>query len=242
MRYAIISDIHGNLGALEQVLRRIEAEKCDKIVCLGDLVGYGPFPNECVRRVKEAAEIVILGNHDDAVIGRTDTIYFNVYAKFAIEWTRTEIQHDVMSTLENLASTGKIEDCLLVHASPFRPLEWNYVFDLKDAKQNFDSFEEQICFIGHSHIPVVFSTNRSGEIFRERVASVKVKKGYQHIINVGSVGQPRDGNPNACFAIYDNSAGKVTIIRQEYGITNTQIAMYEKNLPDYLIKRLQHGL
>lgn len=239
MKFAIISDIHSNLAALQSVLKRAEELKCDDIVCLGDIVGYGPYPNECCKIVQETTKLTVVGNHDHASIGYTDIDYFNKFAKEAIIWTSQVLNENNKEYLKSLPSFLRIENIFCVHASPTTPLEWNYIISLYDAIDNFNSFEEKICFIGHSHVPVAYSYEEIPSY--ETSEKIQLLDGFRYIINVGSVGQPRDRNPNACFGIYDNDLNLFQLQRVAYDIRATQKAMRNANLPEFLVERLLFG-
>lgn len=241
VKYAIISDIHGNLAALNAVRDCITEENCDKIICLGDLVGYGPFPNECIQIVKKCADVLILGNHDAAAIGTTDTTYFNNYAKEAIDWTTEVLSTSNRSLLKELKLTAEIEEALFVHASPFQPEEWNYILTPSLAQLNFKYFEHQLCFIGHSHVPLSYSLTAKNIVRSCKDSSLELEAANRYIINVGSVGQPRDGNPDAAFLIYDSESSRIQLKRVSYDIDATQQAMSEARLPAFLIQRLKLG-
>lgn len=241
MKYAIISDIHSNLNAFEHVLKRIEEIECDKIICLGDIVGYGPFPNECCNLVQKQSEFCIMGNHDHAAIGLTSTTYFNQYARTAIEWTSAELNDGNLEFLRHLPVQEEIENLLFVHATPRKPLEWNYIFSLYEAHRNFEHFEQHACFIGHSHVPAIFM-HEEGEIpSLEQTEKIWLVSNARYIINVGSVGQPRDNDPRASFGVFDTDTGLFELERVNYDVQKTQKAMSEKNLPLYLIERIAHG-
>jgi len=241
MKYAIISDIHGNLAALNNVIQRIEELECDRIVCLGDIVGYGPFPNECCDIIQQKADICIIGNHDHAAIGRTSTEYFNKFATSAIWWTVEQLTAENKKYLEQLPEKVEENDLLFVHAAPIDPLRWNYILSLYDAEDNFHAFEQKACFIGHSHVPVLYSYEDGEFPAYEPGPKIRLFDGFRYIINVGSVGQPRDKNPDACFALYDLETNTCQLERVAYDVRETQAAMEEKELPAFLVERLALG-
>ncbi|MEK6678314.1 MAG: metallophosphoesterase family protein [Nitrospirota bacterium] len=243
MRYAIISDIHSNLEAFDAVEKDLQKEGADKIFFLGDVVGYGPNPNECIERLRELTDIVVAGNHDYAVIGYTDISYFNKYAKAAIEWTEMKLKAENAEYLKRMPLvTPEIENMTLVHATPNKPHEWNYITTLFDALENFNFFKQQICFIGHSHQPVIIALGNDKRCYVERGESVAITADARYIINIGSVGQPRDGNPDSAYAIYDTDEKSVRIKRLSYDIKKVQAKMRDERLPAYLIHRLEEGL
>lgn len=240
MRYAIISDVHSNLEAFKVVLSELEKESVGGILFLGDIIGYGPDPNECTKKIKEVTNKVLVGNHDHAAVGLTDVSYFNPYAREAIEWTMEELAEEGKSYLSKLPLTGSINDIFLVHSTPKRPQDWNYIFTIEDVIENFRYFSQSLCFLGHSHVPVIIEMDRAGrlEILKDEV---EIKKDRRYIINVGSVGQPRDGNPDAAYAIYDTERSIIRIKRVPYNYQKTQEKMRKAGLPYYLIERLARG-
>ncbi|MBN1559438.1 metallophosphoesterase family protein [candidate division KSB1 bacterium] len=241
MIYAIISDIHGNLAALQQVIRRIGEVGCDRIVCLGDIVGYGPFPNECCEIIQEKADICIIGNHDHAAIGKTGVDYFNQYARSALGWTIEELTSTNKQFLQGLDVQVIENELFFVHAAPIEPLQWNYVLSLYDARDNFHAFDQKACFIGHSHVAAIFSYEDGEFPTVESGNPTTLFDGFRYIINVGSVGQPRDRNPDSCFALYDADSTVLKLERVAYDIKETQAAMRQKKLPAFLIERLPLG-
>lgn len=241
MKYVIISDIHANLEALEVAKSRIDSIKPDRIICLGDVVGYGASPNECVEIVKELTDLVVAGNHDWGVIGKTDIRYFNAYAQQAVIWTRKNLKPANFEYLENLGLTYFEANVLrAVHATPDHPERWSYIFTYQQAIMQFEAFEEMICFIGHSHQPVVFEL--TGEkITTLNSESIRLRDGHRYIVNAGSVGQPRDGDPRVCLCIYDESSKEVRIERLEYDVESARQRIINAGLPSVLGNRLLWG-
>lgn len=238
--YAIISDVHGNIDALEAVLKHIDNEKVDTLLFLGDSVGYGPAPNECVELLKERADLLLAGNHDRGAAGLTDTNYFNPYAKVAIDWTRNELRREIKEYLQSLPLTGTVkgESIYLVHSSPLEPEKWHYISSENEAQMYFPFFDESLCFLGHSHIPFITECSPEGEIGCYRDYT-EIKGNSRYIINAGSVGQPRDRNPQAAYVLLRDST--VEIKRVSYDIVSTQKKMKKAGLPEYLIDRLSIG-
>lgn len=214
---------------------------CDKIICLGDLVGYGPHPNECISLVERTAGVILAGNHDYAAVRLTDTTYFNVYARLAIDYTRAALDPENEKKLAALPLDYIEENSYFVHAAPFEPVNWNYILTLYEAAKNFDCFKQKLCFIGHSHVPVVYSQDSAGvpSVFHE--SEIEFARDRRYIINVGSVGQPRDGNPRAAFGLFDTRTQTYHQLRVEYDLKTTQDAMRKAQLPMFLIERLQYG-
>ncbi len=246
MRYAIISDIHSNLEALQAVLKTIQKEGTDKIVCLGDIVGYGPNPNECIELVQQQCDIIITGNHDFACIKDTELYYFNQYAARAIEWTVTVLSKENLDYLVSLPFVDRIENYVLVHSSPFEPQSWDYILSKDDAVFNFSQFDkyDKICFIGHSHHPIIYiekSENNKLSYSYKTVANLQLEENERYIINVGSVGQPRDGNPDSAFGIIDTSTQTYQLKRVRYEVRKTHQKMISAGLPSFLAERLLIG-
>lgn len=243
MKYFFFSDIHGNVEALSIVLEQIEDFAPDKIICLGDVVGYGPNPNECVELVDQHAGTVIMGNHDHAVLGLTDITYFNQYAKIAVIWTRQVMSDENLTRLSNYPFQKTIDDVLCVHSTPLNPERWDYIFNPLEGRYYLQHLEEKVCFIGHSHQPVFFEQDEQGHVAYDRKAefSLTVKDDCKYIVNVGSVGQPRDGNPETSYATYDSEKQRIEVKRLPYDFSKTQQKMAEANLPTFLIERLAHG-
>ncbi|MFQ5602764.1 MAG: metallophosphoesterase family protein [bacterium] len=241
MKYAIISDIHGNLEALESVLKDIDNKQIDSLICLGDLIGYGPNPNECVDIVKEKADYILAGNHDYAPLGKLDLSYFNPWARNAIEWTADHLTQETKDFLLNLPLKVELDGFTIVHSTPAHPEDWNYIITIGDAVQNFPDFRGQICFIGHSHVPMIISVNEKEDYRVIRNDSISIDPDLRYIINVGSVGQPRDFIPKAAYAIYDASAKTYELRRVGYNIAVTQNKIMESGLPHFLAERLELG-
>lgn len=241
MKYAIISDIHSNLEALRACSEVIDREGVDAIACLGDITGYGANPNECVAWVREHADHVVAGNHDYAVVGRTDIDTFNPDALAAVLWTRAELSPENRAYLETLPYILEVGRILLVHASPSQPAAWDYVRSLRDASRQLAAFEHQICFIGHSHLPAFF-IERGGKVARVSPPAAVIGAEERALVNVGSVGQPRDGDPRAAFALYDEAAGRVEIRRVDYDVERVRGRILETDLPASGGDRLVWGL
>lgn len=240
MHYAILSDVHSNLEALDAVLKDIRKRKINEILFLGDAVGYGPNPNECIELLKDKCTVLLAGNHDWGVLGLTDIEYFNEYARAAIEFTKgilTEKNRKTLNTFPIIKNMKK-ENMLLVHSTPKEPEKWHYLLTLWDAEMNFHYFNQRICLLGHSHQPFIIERVPSGEMVTHK-SEAKLGKSERYIINVGSVGQPRDRDPMACYAIIDDE--KVELVRVPYDIETTQKKMMKEGLPLPLIERLSRG-
>jgi diadenosine tetraphosphatase ApaH/serine/threonine PP2A family protein phosphatase len=240
VRYAILSDIHGNLHALEEVLKTIDGMGIDKLVCLGDVVGYGANPNEVIDLVRERAEITIRGNHDEAALDRSQETYFNAWAVEAIRWTREQLTGESVSFLQSLPYVSRLRDVLLVHASPREPENWRYILSPQAAAGEFGAFEESFCFIGHTHVPMIVLRMEVGasELLEDEVA---LPVGARVIMNVGSVGQPRDGDPRACFAVLDLDDRSASLVRVQYDAEAAHRSIIGAGLPFFLGERLLLG-
>lgn len=240
-RIGIFSDIHGNLQALQAVFRILEEEEqVDRYFCCGDIVGYGGNPNECVDLIREKQCPVVAGNHDHAALGLTDTSYFNEIAKAAIGWTGQVLTPDNTEFLRALPMEIVEGDVLIVHASPKDPEAWNYILTLGDARVNFEHFQQQYCFVGHSHQPFVIEYNK-GNLSCPSHPEVSIEAERRYLVNVGSVGQPRDGNPAATYCILDLQEGQIQIKRVDYDLDKAKEAIRKQGLPPQLAERLSHG-
>ncbi len=242
MKIAIISDIHGNEEALIEVLMSIEREKIEKIICLGDIVGYGPNPNECVEIIKSLENCICLaGNHDWAAIGKVDIRTFNRVAREAIIWTQRKLIDENKKYLNSLPLTYSEYNALFVHASPLNPEKWNYIISVKDARIAFQEFTEQVCFIGHTHYPFVLK-KREREIYNiENLEKVQLESSSKYLINVGSVGQPRDRNNKSSYGIFDVDKRIFYLKRVPYPIKKVQAKILEAGLDPLLSARLDIG-
>ncbi len=237
MTIAIISDIHGNLEALNKAFSFLEKEGIDEVFCLGDVVGYGPNPNECVELIRERCEHVVLGNHDAAVLGITDISKFNVNAKNAITWTNERLSKENRNYLKELPYIYRQDDTLFVHASPLEPNKWTYIFSDVNAAETFSSFHEKICFIGHTHTPAIYNEME----LLPKTNQFKFKKDEKYLVNVGSVGQSRDGDNRLCFCIFDTAAYRIEFVRLVYDMVMTSNKIIGSGLPPFLAERLLKG-
>ena len=238
MRYIVFSDLHGNLEALNKFEKEVSSIKFDRLVCLGDIVGYGADPNLCVDWVRENADFTLAGNHDLAVVKKTDIAYFNAYAIEACKWTQKILTAENRAFLESLPMDMKENDAYWVHASPYQPARWHYIVSKKDAEKHFWSFEAPVCFVGHSHKPIILEQKPEGEI-NDYVADLwDIEPGNRYIFNDGSLGQPRDGNTKPMYIIYDSDERTVEFKRFNYDFSQTQNKIIENGLPAYLADRL----
>ncbi len=236
VKLAVFSDIHSNIEALDCVLEKISLENVDGIICCGDIVGYGPEPNECIEKIKRLNDLkIVAGNHDRAAIGLFDVNWFNDNAKAAILWTSSQLTEESKKFLTELPEKIVEENFTAVHGSPREPIN-EYLIKPSDMQENLQFFETQICFIGHSHYPFVYTSNG---IYTELRESESIQIVSKSIINAGSVGQPRDGDNRACFMILEGN--EITFHRVEYDIEKVQNKMREEFLPEALITRLSYG-
>jgi len=241
MVFAIFSDIHGNLEALKTVLEDIEKQNVDKVICLGDVVGYGPFPGECVELVRKTADICLMGNHDYAAIGKEPLEYFNSYAREAILWTRKRLSAGHLQYLKSLPFVHIDGDITFVHSSPHRPEDWTYIITPRDAYPQFEYLQTRYCFIGHSHVALGFARrNKDMRVLLEDIQHLNDAES-KYILNVGAVGQPRDQDPRASYGIFDAEEKRFEFRRLEYDVQTTQQEMRKLGLPRYLIDRLMYG-
>ena len=242
MRTLVIADIHANLTALEAVLAHAQGA-FDTVWCLGDLVGYGPDPNECVQRVRALKGLVCLsGNHDHAAIGRIDLDTFNPLAATALRWTASGLKAASRDYLDSLPSMQVINETTVAHGSPRHPV-WEYIFDVGLAAENFAHFSGAVCLVGHTHTPRVY--HRDSNRCHEKIAPVgkpfSLSAG-RYILNPGGVGQPRDRNPLAAYALFDPDSASWEQRRVAYDIAETQRRMQAHGLPEALITRLDFGV
>lgn len=241
MRVLIISDIHANLVALETVLADA-GPNFDAVWCMGDLVGYGPNPNECVERVRSLPNLTCLtGNHDKAAIGEIDISAFNLDARIAINWTTQSLTEETRQYLISRPERVIHDNYTLVHASPRQPV-WEYILDRHTAKLNFAHFETPYCIVGHTHIPIMYLQSDEEVVeCRPNYDEILAFDSERLIINPGSVGQPRDQNPDSAYAILDTDQDHWEYRRVPYDIEETQKRMAAFGLPARLIARLQKG-
>jgi predicted phosphodiesterase len=241
MRLLIISDIHANLTAFEHVLADAEGE-WDKIWCLGDLIGYGPDPNECVALLRQHDHISLSGNHDWAVLGKLDANTFNHEARQAIDWTRAALTEETRDYLDALPTMRVDGAFTLANASPRQPV-WEYILDAHTAAINFDYFDTNYCLVGHTHVPIIFESQDPNTIVLHppNYDGVIELNGMRVIINPGSVGQPRDSDPRAAYAILDLDEMTFEYRRVIYPVAETQARMRAAGMPSRLIKRLEFG-
>lgn len=233
MLIAILSDIHSNLEAFEAVLHSLKREKPDYVVCLGDVIGYGANPNECIDLVRQHCHLVLQGNHDAALFDEQLRFYFTMHARTALEWTLNQLTPQRLEYMRALQVSARQHDLLFVHSAPTAPERWEYIVDEYDAMKHFSAFHERICFVGHSHVPGIYSQDG-----REHV----VVPHCRYIINVGSVGQPRDGDVRASYGMYNAKTHVYYCRRVEYNVETAARKIIEAGLPSSLGYRLYNGM
>ena len=241
MKFIIFSDIHSNLEAIQSFCSITESIYHDKKVCLGDIVGYNSDPNLVVKWVREEVDLILAGNHDYCVLNRMNASYLNPAAYQACAWTRSTLTKNNKEFLDTLPVEKEEDGIYWVHSSPFEPTEWHYVSTKQSAEQNFNYFEQAICFLGHSHLPAIFEKNKNNEIYLHDASKLELDSESRYIINVGSLGQPRDGNPDPVFVLYDSVSRIVEFHRFSYDLSSTQQKIRACGLPSYLADRLSNG-
>ena len=240
MRIAVLSDLHANADALEAVLAHAETQRVDAYWCLGDIVGYGAEPDRVVERTRSLVSSAVAGNHDYAACGKLRLRSFNRYAAAAAEWTRRIMKRDNLAWLGGLPLSTRQDGALLVHATPSEPEAWHYCLSLEDAEEELRSFEDRLCLIGHSHFPGTFES-AGGSLRYTRTEEVRLAEGGRYLVNVGSVGQPRDGDPRAAYLLYDHGEGRIRHMRVTYDVAAAARKIVEAGLPRFLAERLALG-
>ena len=240
VRYAILSDVHANLEALRAVLDDA-ASRTDGVLCLGDSVGYGADPAACIELLDRRARALVAGNHEHGVAGRLALDWFNRWARAAAEWTREQLADDHRTWLGALPLTCEVGDATLVHASPEAPDEWDYLVTPDEGWAAFPFFATRWCFVGHSHVPGAWSLGSSGPDFEPRPSVVTAEAGRRYLVNVGSVGQPRDRDPRASYGVWDVEAGRLELRRVPYDVRAARDKIVAAGLPEFLADRLATG-
>ena len=244
MRIGIISDIHSNLEALTAVLAVLELQKPDRVMCLGDVVGYGASVNECCSLVRKTAEVTLLGNHDAAVAGRMDYSFYYDAARHALDWTASRIDPDHLEWLRSLPYGHRIEHVGFTHGNPVDPEAYAYVFALEQARELLPHLESlaDVNFIGHSHLCKAFALDQKGDVTEVVATRFGLRRGYKYVISVGSVGQPRDCDNRACFVTYDTEERVVEYHRVPYDIEASAQKIFDADLALNFGKRLFLGV
>jgi diadenosine tetraphosphatase ApaH/serine/threonine PP2A family protein phosphatase len=240
MRYAIISDVHGNVESLERALSLVAAD--DEILALGDIVGYGPNPNECIALLRQRVKHAVLGNHDLAALENFGVEYFNDAARAAIAWTQTVLSEESRAWLNGLSYEIRYPEFLMVHGAPVNYFE--YILDKRTAAKAFALTDAPLVFIGHTHIAEYWVQEPDGSVGHRHMqhgGTLKFEDGRRYIVDVGSIGQPRDLNPEASFVFYDPQQRTVEWVRYPYPISDVQEKIHHAHLPEYLAMRLESG-
>ncbi|MFO0751309.1 MAG: metallophosphoesterase family protein [Myxococcota bacterium] len=240
---AIISDIHANIEALTTVYRWLDQNKVDEVLCLGDVVGYGPDPNPVCELIRQRCKVCLLGNHDAAVIGAMATDYYQPPAKEAIYWTRTQLTEDNFRWLYALPFTHTRDDAAYFHSAPFKPSGWYYVVRSQDAQHHNTSLYGRLKrwnFVGHSHLTLAYAINgkKTKDVTGEELSG---KDDRKYLVNVGSVGQPRDRDPRLCFGLYDSNFDTFRHVRLPYDIESTARKIVDAGLDAKFARRLFVG-
>ena len=239
MRTAIFGDIHANLEALHAVMADAKQQGVTEFVCLGDVVGYNADPVACLNIIRDMNCPVVKGNHDADASENHSLENMNPVAAFALQWTREQLDDDQRLWLKRLRMVRQVSDYTIVHSTLDQPVNWNYVTNRFDAMSNFSYQFTQLCFHGHTHVPKVYvKTDKVREVTAD---SVKIEPNAKYFINAGSVGQPRDGDPRACYSIYDNESKVIVFRRIDYDMATTQKKILAAGLPEMLAERLAEG-
>ena len=239
MKYAIIADIHGNLEALQAVLKDAKEQAVTHYACLGDVVGYGANPKECLDIVREMKIPTIKGNHDEYCSSGKDPEGFNEYAREAILWTRAQMTEDDLKWLKDLKYIRIMANFTLVHSTLDGPNHWGYIFDKLEAAASFPYQQTPLCFFGHTHVPLAFI--RDTAVRGGTYSKFKIEAGRKYLINVGSVGQSRDGVAKATYLTYDINSGQIELRRLDYDMDIAMDKIRKAGLPERLATRLAEG-
>lgn len=242
MKYALLGDIHSNLEALESVLADARSQGATHYACLGDIVGYNASPKECLETVRSLDNCsVVQGNHDYYAGCEQEMAKFSPLAAEGIRWTRKQLSREERAYLANLPLTKEVETFTIAHGSPCHPENWPYVMNSKLAQKAFRCQATRLCFVGHSHVPLLFRW-ADGELQSGRYSTLKIKPGDgKHIINIGSVGQPRDNDPRAAYVILDLLANTLQLRRVKYDIERAQSKIRATSLPERNAARIAKG-
>lgn len=230
------------MEALTATLDYLIREGVHELLCLGDIVGYGADPAACIEAVRERTRVAVVGNHDRAAVGLLDPDWFNPYAKAAVTWTSERLGDGERSYLVGLPLTAVVDNATLVHASPSHPEVWEYLISARDGEAAFPAFTTRFCFVGHSHRPAAWIATATGIRFVPNFDRVTLNPGQRCLVNIGSVGQPRDRDPRAACVVWDADRGSVTLHRVAYDVAAAQAKIVKAGLPRVLADRLAHGV
>jgi len=241
MRYAIFGDMHSNLEAYEAFVADAKNESIDQYLCVGDVVGYGADPDRCIEITKNLQCPTVAGNNDMAVINKLPLDNFNIFAREAIEWTKEHISDEGIRFLSNLDYVHEEEEIVLTHGSLRDPSDFNYVTDRKSAHVAMALQQRRFCFVGHTHIPCLFYYESSGDLDFKYAPRIKLQENTEYLVNVGSIGQPRDGDWHACYCIYDSREEIIRFKRIEYDVKKASEKILKAGLPGRLSERILSG-
>jgi predicted phosphodiesterase len=241
VKLGIFADVHGNLEALKAVVRLLQDKGATRFICCGDIVGYGPDPNDCVEIVRRMHCTCVAGNHDYGAVGKTPVDRFNSIAAEALLWTRSQLTESNRLYLESLPLTAETDSLFVVHSSPSAPGDWKYVLTVREAADEIDHFSGAVCAVGHSHRPLAVERlpGKPGRLLRQD--SLAIRPYARYLINAGSVGQPRDGDPRACCLLYDDAAREMKYLRVAYDMPAVQARIRAAGMPEHLASRLETG-
>jgi diadenosine tetraphosphatase ApaH/serine/threonine PP2A family protein phosphatase len=239
LRYGIFGDVHGNFDALEAVIAYLDRQGCDVLLCTGDVVGYGAEPSRCLEAIRRRCVVCLAGNHDHAACGKLDTEYFNIFARQVANWTRDHLSEEERQWMAGLPFVCHFEEFTIAHGSAHSPEVFNYITTVFDAELSFECLDKPLLFYGHTHIPLAFFNTVPMTYSMEE--EVKVSPEGKTLINVGSVGQPRDENPRASCALYDHAQQTVSLHRVPYDVRSAAHKIIAAGLPEALALRLELG-
>lgn len=244
MRYGILGDVHSNLSALRTVLEAFEREGVQRILSVGDVVGYGAAPRECIALLRELDVAVVRGNHDTAVVGEIDLLYFNQVARQAVVWTQSVLSDEECAWLASLPYTLDTDHCTVSHGTLHRPELFDYIQSTTDGDPSLDVMELPVCFVGHTHVPLTLLRMHDDPLRTAYTTATEIDltESRHALVNVGSVGQPRDEDPRAAYAIYDSDLERVWIRRVSYDIEAEANRIRKAGLPGMLADRLALGV
>ncbi len=241
MRYALLSDIHSNLESLQQVFHSLRNESIDSYLCLGDIIGYGADPNECVDLISRSRGVCVAGNHDRVCTGGLPEEYFNDYAREAAVWTRERLDPGAKAYLKGLDLVYSEGSFAMVHGTLDEPAAFEYMLYSVNAAKTFPLMSVPVCFVGHTHVSGTFIQDPSGRITYNRDVRIRIRDDFKYIVNVGSVGQPRDNDPRAACGIFDTSKMEIRIIRVDYDAGTAAEKIRKAGLPVFLAERIMWG-
>ncbi|NPV14097.1 metallophosphoesterase [candidate division WOR-3 bacterium] len=241
MILGVLSDIHGNLEALTAVLQLFNEKGVQTVLCAGDIVGYGPDPERCIEQLQKIGAKTVAGNHEWGVLGRTDIDSFNHSARFAIKWTQKRLSAAQREYLGNLPLIYQFGPIHMVHAAPSDPSSWDYLLSLEDVAGEMGAFTQDICIVGHTHIPMAVERISGSRVQLKKADGFYIREDAKYLLNTGSVGQPRDGDTRACCLIINMTERSVSFYRVGYDIRATQQKMRQAGLPEELAERLARG-